>query len=44
LRLRLEEELTHAEIADVLGVSPLAAQRLVARAIADLRQLLKSSV
>ena len=40
IRLRLEEELTHAEIAEILGVSAVAAQRLVARAIADLREIL----
>lgn len=40
IRLRLEEELTHGEIADILGVSAVAAQRLVARAIADLREIL----
>lgn len=40
LRLRLEEEMSHAEIAEVLGVSPMAAQRTVARAIADLRAIL----
>jgi RNA polymerase sigma-70 factor (ECF subfamily) len=40
IRLRLEEEMTYPEIAESLGVSPMAAQRLVARAMADLRTLL----
>lgn len=42
LQLRLEE-LTHAEIGEVLGLSPLAAQSLVARAIASLRDRLERS-
>jgi RNA polymerase sigma factor (sigma-70 family) len=42
LRLRLEDELTHAEIADVLDVSYEAAKRLVARALADLQKILVS--
>lgn len=44
LRLRLREELSHSEIAQVLGVTAEAAQRLVARAIADLREILRESV
>jgi len=41
LRLRLIDELSHAEIADVLGISATAAQSLVVRAIADLREILR---
>jgi len=41
LQLRLEG-LTHVEIGDVLGLSPMAAQSLVSRALADLRAALKS--
>jgi len=44
LALRLTEEMTHAEIGEVLGVSSEAAQRLVARAIADLREILRRGV
>ncbi len=40
LQLRLREELSHAEIAEVLDISAMAAQRLVARAIADLRKII----
>lgn len=40
IQLRIQEEMTHAEIADVLGVSPLAAQRLVSRAMAELRKII----
>ncbi len=40
LRLRLNEAMTHAEIADVLGVSLVSAQHLVARAVSDLRKIL----
>jgi RNA polymerase sigma-70 factor (ECF subfamily) len=40
IRLRFEEEMSHAEIADVLGVSSVAAQRLVSRAMADLREII----
>jgi RNA polymerase sigma-70 factor (ECF subfamily) len=40
VRLRFEEEMTHAEIAQVLGISSMAAQSLVARGIADLRTIL----
>jgi hypothetical protein len=32
--------MTHAEIAEVLGVSPIAAQSLVARGIADLKKII----
>ncbi len=42
LRLRLEDELTHAEIAEVLDLSYEAAKRLVARALADLQKILVS--
>jgi RNA polymerase sigma-70 factor (ECF subfamily) len=42
VRLRLKEAMTHAEIAEVLGVSIVAAQHLVARAISDLRKILGS--
>lgn len=41
IRLRLEEEMTYPEIAEVIGVTPMAAQRLVARAMAELRELLR---
>ncbi len=40
LQLRLREELTHAEIAEILEISAMAAQRLVARALADLRKII----
>ncbi len=40
VRLRLEEEMTNAEIAEVLGLSVVAAKRLVARAIVELRNAL----
>ncbi len=42
LRLRLEDELTHAEIAEVLELSYEAAKRLVARALAELQKILVS--
>ncbi len=41
LRLRLEDEMTHAEIGEALGMTPEAAQRLVSRALADLRKILR---
>jgi RNA polymerase sigma-70 factor (ECF subfamily) len=37
LRLRIEDELTHAEIGEILGISPQAAQVLAGRARAELR-------
>jgi RNA polymerase sigma-70 factor (ECF subfamily) len=40
LRLRLEQQMTHAEIAEVLGISVVATKRFVARAIGDLRKML----
>lgn len=40
LKLRLEQQMTHAEIADILGVSVVAAKRFVARAVGDLRKIL----
>lgn len=40
LRLWFEEEMTAAEIADTLSISPTAADRLVRRALAELRQIL----
>ncbi len=40
IRLRLEEEMTHAEIAEVLEISLVAAKSLVARAMDDLRDIL----
>jgi len=40
IRLRFEEEMTHAEIAEVLELTPETAQRLVSRAIAELRERL----
>ena len=41
IRLRFEEQMTHAEIASILAISPLAARLLVARALADLREFLE---
>lgn len=41
LRLRIEEELSHAEIGEILGLSPQAAQVLAGRALADLRKKLR---
>ncbi len=41
IQLRFQEQMTHAEIAEVLGISPLAAQLLVVRGLADLRGMLK---
>ncbi len=40
LRLRLEDELSHAEIGEILGISPQAAQVLAGRALAELRKKL----
>lgn len=42
LRLRLEDEMTHAEIAEVLDLSYEAAKRLVGRALAELQKILVS--
>ncbi len=41
LRLRIEDELTHAEIGEILDISPQAAQVLAGRALADLRKKLR---
>lgn len=41
-RLRFEEELTHAEIAQVLGITPAAAAQLVFRAFEEVRQILRA--
>jgi RNA polymerase sigma-70 factor (ECF subfamily) len=43
LRLRLIDELTHVEIAEVLGLSHAAARQLVHRAITDLKKILDVS-
>jgi len=43
LRLWFEQELTPPEIAEVLGISPQAADRLMRRALADLRDILAAS-
>jgi RNA polymerase sigma-70 factor (ECF subfamily) len=40
LRLRLEE-FSHAEIGEIMGVSSVAAQSLVSRALADVRNILR---
>jgi RNA polymerase sigma-70 factor (ECF subfamily) len=40
VRLRFEEQLTHAEIGQVLGISKDAAERLVHRALDDLQKIL----
>lgn len=40
LRLRLEEQLTHAEIGHILDIAPAAAERLVARALQEVREIL----
>ncbi len=42
LRLRLEDEMTHNEIAQVLDISYEAAKRLVGRALAELQKILVS--
>lgn len=42
LRLRLEDEMTHNEIAEVLDLSYEAAKRLVGRALAELQKILVS--
>lgn len=41
IRLRFDEQMTHAEIGEVMEISPLAAQLLVTRALVDLRGILK---
>ena len=43
LRLRLEEQMTYLEIADVLELSPEAAKRMLSRAVAELRAILEVS-
>ena len=43
VRLRIEEQLTHAEIGQILGISTVAAERLVLRALEDLRKILRVS-
>lgn len=40
VRLRVEEEMTHNEIADVLGISAAAAQSLVSRGLTELRKII----
>lgn len=40
IRLRLQEEMTHAEIGEVIGITPLAAQLLVSRALNEIRRIL----
>lgn len=39
IRLRVEDGLSHKEIAEIMGVTPQAAQRLVSHALAQLRKL-----
>lgn len=43
VRLRIEQQLTHAEIGEILGVSTAAAERLVQRALEELREILRVS-
>ncbi len=43
LRLRIHDEMTHAEIGEILEISPETAQRLVSRAVANLRKILRPS-
>lgn len=43
LRLRIHDEMTHAEIGEILEISPETAQRLVSRAVANLRKILRLS-
>lgn len=43
VRLRMQEQLTYEEIAKILDTSPVAAERLVFRALADLRKILRVS-
>ena len=38
VRLRIKEQLTHAEIGQILGISTVAASQLILRALADLRK------
>lgn len=40
VRLRLENDLAHAEIAEIMGISTVAAKRLVARSLEELREIL----
>lgn len=40
LHLRVQEGLSHAEIGDIMGISPQAAQVLAGRALSDLRKIL----
>lgn len=42
VRLRIEEQLSHVEIARVLELSPQAAERLVQRGLEELRRLLRN--
>jgi RNA polymerase sigma-70 factor (ECF subfamily) len=42
VRLRIEEQLSHAEIAQVLEMSAPAAERLVQRGLEELRRILRS--
>jgi len=41
VRLRFTEQMTHTEIGQVLGISPLAARLLVTRALSELRTILE---
>ena len=41
---RWKEQLTPAEIGHVLGISPVAAERLLFRALGELRKILRVSV
>ncbi len=43
LRLRMEDGMSHAEIGEILGLSPETAQRLSSRALASLRKILRPS-
>lgn len=43
VRLRIQEQLTHAEIGQILGISTAAAERLVQRALDDLQKILRMS-
>lgn len=40
VRLRLFDDMTHSEIADILGVTPEASAQLVSRALTDLKKIL----
>ncbi len=44
VRLRIEHQLSHAEIAQILELTPTAAERLVQRGLEDLRHILKKDV